>query len=92
MERRIALPKGDYYELKARLLEVELAQSRVDAARQRLGAVFVPLSTAHGFDPAWPLRLDDATCELVGADTTDGAGHDALLAYAPDATRARTTV
>ena len=92
MERRIALPKGEYYELKARLLEVELAQAKVETARQRLGVLFVPPATAHGFDPAQPLRLDDATCELVGVDTTDGAGHDALLAYAPDATRERTTV
>ncbi len=65
MERRIALPKGDYYELKARLLEVELAQSKVDQARQRLGDVFVPLARSHKFDPALPMRLDDAACELI---------------------------
>jgi hypothetical protein len=65
MERRIALAKGEYYELKARLLEVELAQSKVDQARQRLGDVFVPLSKTHQFDPALPMRLDDTTCELV---------------------------
>jgi hypothetical protein len=73
MARRIALPKGEYYELKARLLEVELAQTKVDTARQRLGALFVPLSQAHGLDPARPLRLDDATCELIGDETTGEA-------------------
>ena len=65
MERRITLAKGKYYELKARLLEVELAQSKVEQARQRLGDVFVPLSKAHKFDPALPMRLDDATYELI---------------------------
>ena len=72
MERRIAIPKGDYYELKARLLDVELQQTRLAHAQQGLQRVFLPLAKAHEFDPLQDCRLDDATCELIAPDMPKG--------------------
>jgi hypothetical protein len=68
MERRIALAKGEYYELKAKLLDVELHQTRLSHAKQGLQGVFLPLAKAHSFDPSVGCNLDDATCELVTLD------------------------
>lgn len=73
MERRIKLDKGEYYELKARLLEVELQQARLIQTKQGLQSVFVPLAKTYGFDVSLNYSLDDATCELVAPDVPEKA-------------------
>ncbi len=65
MERRIALPKGDYYELRTRVRDAEVAELEAKFLRQKAQIVYETVAKAHAFDPTLTYRWDDATCELI---------------------------
>jgi hypothetical protein len=77
----IVLPKGDYYELRAKVRDIEAIEldmfkaaqrfrEQIDAARKTFNDRLVAISTEHGFDPAGTYRWDDATCALIPQGAT----------------------
>ncbi len=70
MERRIGLAKGDYYELRTRIRDAEIAEIEARLVRQKAQALFESLAKQHKLDPALNYRWDDATYELI----TDSSG------------------
>ena len=80
-EIRIVLERGDYFELRTRVRDVEavefdalkaaqgFAKQRAEAlaARERL---FTALAQRHGFDATMTFRWDDATCALIATPLT----------------------
>jgi len=75
-ETRIVLERGDYFELRALIRDVEAIEldamkaaqvyrDRREAARQRSQTKFEALAKQHGFDPTKSYRWDDAACELI---------------------------
>lgn len=73
----VALPKAEYFELRAAALmgdalELEAVKiaaeygRRVQAAQARTRALMEALAKAHGFDAEKSYRWDDAATSLVG--------------------------
>jgi hypothetical protein len=73
---RVKLEKSDYFELRAKIRDVEAVEldamkaaqvfsQRRAAAVQVRNAVFESLAKQHGFDPTLEYGWDDATCELI---------------------------
>jgi hypothetical protein len=67
MSEPIRLEKADFYELKAMVLEAELAQRDARGKEQTAQAKLRELLIAQGADPEQRFRLDDALCALVSA-------------------------
>ena len=75
-ERRIRLPKEDYYELRTLIRDCEVVEfdalkaanefkGRLGEAVARRNAKFEALAKTHDFDPQDAYRWEDASCELV---------------------------
>ena len=74
MSEPIVLAPADYWELRALMSDLDVAEAeavqRIGAARQRRNVKFEALAEAHGFDPKLTYRWDDATCALVAQNGT----------------------
>ena len=70
--RVVTLDKADYWELRAAIRDLELAQiearQKVALAGARQNAVLERLAEAHGFDGAKRWAFDDDACTLTEAD------------------------
>lgn len=75
-EHRIAIDRGDYYELTAlhERIQREQTESAMRLSRwvARSNDILTRLGTAHGFDPKTPIRTEDAGCVLIVTDPLPG--------------------
>jgi|SRR6185436_4221773 len=73
---RVKLERGDYYELRTRIRDVEAVEldakkaaeafaRRMTEAEQASNATFIKLAKQYGFCSQKTWGWDDATCELV---------------------------